>query len=130
MTQIDPAQERIISDVRQWIVQRLKTIRETRGFSQNQVAERMGVTVSRVCDLEKGINDYKVSTMLRAAWALGISPEVLMRGCPGFNSKLKRLDPVVIAPASQLVEALVAAGLEDRKAQSLIQGILHDAGNP
>lgn len=85
----------------------------------------MGVCFSRVSDLELGANDYKVSTMLRAAYALGISPEALLKGCPDFSKgKSKKQDPVIVIQQSKLLEKLKAAGVPDSRASSVVQSLV------
>ncbi len=85
--EIDREQEQLIEKARDWIIDRIKTLRLARGYTQAQVAKKMGVHWTRVSDLELGRNDYKVSTMLRAAYALGVTAEALLRGCPGLGSR-------------------------------------------
>lgn len=121
--EIDEKQERLISEARTWIVRRIRSIREARGYTQTQVAKKMGVCFSRVSDLELGANDYKVSTMLRAAYALGISPEALLKGCPNFSKgrSKKNEDPVIVVQQSDLLLKLKSAGLNDSRASAVVQ---------
>lgn len=123
--EINEKQETLISEARTWIVRRIRSIREARGYTQTQVANKMGVCFSRVSDLELGANDYKVSTMLRAAYALGISPEALLKGCPDFSKgKSKKQDPVIVIQQSKLLEKLKAAGVSDSRASSVVQSLV------
>lgn len=125
MAEIDPEQEKIIAEAREWIVRRIRAIRELRGYTQTQVADKMGITFSRVSDLEKGLNDYKVSTMLRAAHALGVTAEQLIKGCPEFHrGRSKKPEPIVIVPSEKLVEVLKEEGLTPKRAEAVVQSLL------
>lgn len=125
--EVKPEQDRIISEARTWIVRRIKSIREARGYTQTQVAKKMGVSFSRVSDLELELHDYKISTMLRAAHALGVTPEALLRGCPdSLRGRHNRSEPMIIVSQSRLVELLQKEGLSQARADSLAQSLALD----
>ena len=127
MAEIDPHQEEIIAEARSWIIRGIRAIREARGFTQTQVADKMGISFSRVSDLESGINDYKVSTMLRAAYALGVTAEALIRGCPDFvRGRAKKPESIVIVPFERLVQVLRDEGMTPKRADSVARGLLVD----
>ncbi len=52
---------------------RLRTRRRQLGFSQNDLAERLGVSFQQVQKYERGANRVAASTLLLAAQALGTS---------------------------------------------------------
>jgi DNA-binding XRE family transcriptional regulator len=59
--------------------ERLKRLRELRGFSQSELARRAGVTHPVISDLERGVRqDMTVSTAKKLAAALGVSLEMLV----------------------------------------------------
>jgi transcriptional regulator with XRE-family HTH domain len=61
------------------IGERLKRLRELRGFSQNELAKRAGVSHPVISDLERGVRaDLTVSTAKKLAAALGVSLEMLV----------------------------------------------------
>lgn len=127
MSEIDPEQEVIIEKARDWIIDRIKILRLARGYTQGQVTKKMGVHWTRVSDLELGRNDYKVSTMLRAAYALGVTAEALLRGCPGMgNRRATSSDPLVIVSADLLKTRLTEAGLAPRAAASLVESLVRE----
>lgn len=53
----------------------LKALREARGLSQQQLAEKAGVSISVLFQIEQGRKkDPKLSTLVSLAEGLGISP--------------------------------------------------------
>jgi transcriptional regulator with XRE-family HTH domain len=125
--EIDPKQDKIISEARTWIAKRIRSIREARGYTQPQVAKKMGIGFTRISDLELAQHDYKVSTMLRAAYALGVTPEALLRGCPdALRGRSKKSEQMVIVTASRLSEALEKECLSPSRAETLVQSLLLD----
>lgn len=59
------------------IGQRIRAIRESRGLSQDRLADRMGTNRNAVSRHEKGENDMSVGTFFQYAEALEISPQAL-----------------------------------------------------
>lgn len=60
--------------------------------------------------------------MLRAAYALGVTAEALIRGCPDFGrGRTKKPEPMIIVPSEKLVQILKAEGLSPKKAESIAQ---------
>ena len=58
---------------------RIKTLRETSGLSQQEVAERGDLSVSLVAKLEQGKKaDPRASTLLALAKALAVTPGTLL----------------------------------------------------
>lgn len=57
----------------------LLTIRERRGFQQQNVARQVSTTRSHLSRMEKGGGDPRLSMMIRISTVLRISPIVLMR---------------------------------------------------
>lgn len=59
---------------------RLEALRKKQGLSQRDVAERMGLTQTRVSQIESSdIGTLKTDTLRRYATALGLELEVSMR---------------------------------------------------
>ena len=58
---------------------RLKEYRRDRGFSQEDLAERLGVSRQAVSKWETGTSDPSTSNLLALAKLYGISPEELLR---------------------------------------------------
>lgn len=56
----------------------IKTMREKRGYSLNQLAQQAGITKSHVWELEKGTSyNPRIDTLARIAVALDVSPQGL-----------------------------------------------------
>jgi transcriptional regulator with XRE-family HTH domain len=53
---------------------RLKTLRERRGMTQEQLAKKSGVGRSHLARLETGRQDPTLSTLEKLAKALGVKP--------------------------------------------------------
>lgn len=51
---------------------KLKQLRETKGFSQNELSKRSGVTQSNISRIESGEHSPKIGTLQKLAIALGI----------------------------------------------------------
>src|SRR5262245_17916555 len=63
---------------------RIKALREQRGLLQKQVAEKAGLTASKVSQIESGRMTPSLRTLGRLAEAFGISiPELLEPSAPG-----------------------------------------------
>jgi transcriptional regulator with XRE-family HTH domain len=58
---------------------KMRSLREKGGLSQSELARRMGVRPSYVCDLESGRRvGFWSGTLLRVSRALGVAPAVLV----------------------------------------------------
>ena len=108
-----------VADVRQWVADRMRSIREARGITQRQLAKGMDVHFTRVSDFELNRSDFKLSTVLRAAAAMGTNLEQVFRGCPSWKGKRSDDDVVVISQA-ELREALKAEGVPAAAAKKVI----------
>jgi len=58
--------------------QKLRAIRKANGITQEQMAERMGITQPSYCSLENGRFAPIIGTIEKAALALGVKPEELL----------------------------------------------------
>lgn len=56
----------------------LRTVRESRGMTQAQLAEACAMNQSYVARLESGAGDAKISTLRKLADALGVPVAVLV----------------------------------------------------
>ena len=54
--------------------------RANRGLSQTQVSKRSGVHVTEVSRIERGLREPKLSTIVRLAHALEVTPAQLLDG--------------------------------------------------
>lgn len=122
--EVDPHQAQIVSGAREWIANRIRDVRLARGITQRELSNRMEIHFSRICDLERNTTDYKISTLLRAAWGLGISLEDLVKGCPGWKSRAAKQKSMVIIEYQDLYDRLVAEGISPQKASRLCDTLL------
>lgn len=51
--------------------ERLRTARQTAGLTQEELAERAGIDRPAVSEIERGLRDARLSTLLRIESALG-----------------------------------------------------------
>jgi len=63
------------------LADRVKIARERRGWSQSELAQRLGMTRPQLCNLEHGqTRNLTAMTLYRLAKALGVSMEWLWTG--------------------------------------------------
>lgn len=56
----------------------LRTLRQSAGLSRTQLAARAGIALSTLYLLEDDLSDTRVSTLLKVAHALGVTPDQLL----------------------------------------------------
>lgn len=125
--EVDPKQSKLIQTQKAWIADRIRAVRNSRGITQQELANRMDVHFTRVSDLEGNSTDFKISSLLRAAHALNIQMEEFMKGCPGWNKPGRTASkdrPVVVVAMDSLVAALQKAGLSEAKARQAVEGLV------
>lgn len=86
--------------------ERIKEIRETKGLTQDQLAEKAGISKGFLSDVEHNNKNLSSQGLLRIANALGASVDYLLRG---ESQEFTDNKPVVIPPA--LSEAAGDVGL-------------------
>jgi transcriptional regulator with XRE-family HTH domain len=57
---------------------RLKDARQKRGFTQQELASKAGLTQAAIAHIENGKRNYSVSSLKRLAEALQVSPNSLL----------------------------------------------------
>lgn len=70
--------------------QHLRSLRKARGLSQAQLAERLGVTQSRIASLEKNASSVSLDHLHKVLAALGV--ELVLRETEVVESGLTRPD--------------------------------------
>jgi transcriptional regulator with XRE-family HTH domain len=63
-----------------YIGDRLKALRIERALTQEELAEKAGVTRNTVARLERGENEPHMPTVRKLAGALGVHPRALTKG--------------------------------------------------
>lgn len=67
-------------DVRKKFGKRLRALREERGWSQEEFADRAGLHRTYVSAVERGVRNPTLSVLERLAKALGISITAMLQG--------------------------------------------------
>lgn len=67
------------------VILRIKDAREIAGYSQKELAERIGVAPNTFCGYEKGLHDPKSNLLVKIAETCGVSTDFLLGICE--NSK-------------------------------------------
>lgn len=69
------------------IGERCRRARETAGYTQEQLAERIGVSTQFLSDAERGVTGMSVSTIIKLCQILSISTDFLLLGQNSDNSE-------------------------------------------
>lgn len=84
------------------IGERCRRARETAGYTQEQLAERIGVSTQFLSDAERGVTGMSVSTIIKLCQILSISTDFLLLGQDTANNaesplsiftRIQRLSP-------------------------------------
>jgi transcriptional regulator with XRE-family HTH domain len=70
------------SDELKELGRRVRELRHVRGWTQTELAARMGVKQSAIGKIERGESDIPVTALTRLADALGVAPGSLLRRPP------------------------------------------------
>jgi transcriptional regulator with XRE-family HTH domain len=92
---------------------RIKQIRQQRGYSQEQFAEKLGIAPRTLCGIELGKNFFTADTLEKILEALEITPQDLFR----INH---------LQPQEDLVEDIIASvkRIKDREKIEIIYKII------
>ena len=66
-------------DIKKQIGARIKKLRQIRGYSQEQFAEKIGIAPRTLCGIEIGKNFFKADTLEKILEVLSITPEDLFK---------------------------------------------------
>lgn len=124
--EVKPEELKRVEHVKLWLCSRLRELRHAKGYTQDEVGQRMGGLIkTRISDFEHCVSDYKFSTVARYAAAIGVPLERVFRGCPGWIQRRVKVDDeaVVIVRQGHLVEKLVSCGVSPAKARSLAKSL-------
>lgn len=84
------------------IGERCRSARETAGYTQEQLAERIGVSTQFLSDAERGVTGMSVNTIIKLCQILSISADYLLLGQDSANkeenslsicTRIQRLSP-------------------------------------
>ena len=92
-----------------WLVTRMRSLREARGVTQAHLGAKMKIGHTRISDLENRNNDFKFRTLARYCMGLGIELNKLFAGCPGWG---KTAEPVYLVSRKKMEEILASSTSE------------------
>lgn len=101
--------------LQQYVGARMRALREARGWTQQQVASRVGLTSKYISEIERGLRDLPLSTLQRVvedgldAVLVEVLPPARVRADPGAEDKLARLVGAWPRSDHRALEALVEA---------------------
>lgn len=93
---------------------RIRKLRELRGFSQEKLAEALGITFQQIQKYENGTNRAGASRLYQLGKALNVAPAVFFEGYP----------PCVRQPNSGERDILSLSDLEGRDALRLVRAFV------
>ena len=98
--------------------EKIKLIREAKGLTQEQVAEKLGISSTAYGNIERGNNDPKLSKLEKIAEILGIKlPELVdssENGILNINFKNKQRD-VYLGSSTELEKQQLIIELKDKE---------------
>lgn len=85
-----------MSDITVWVGNRIRSLRQSRGWTQEALAEYAELHVSYVATLEKGKKNASIEVISRIAAAFGITlAEFFTSAVPGDSAAAGALEPRV-----------------------------------
>lgn len=68
------------------LAQRIRAFRKLKGFTQNELAERLDVSIAVLGSIERGTRKADTKMILKISETLGIDPEELAPAMPSLRS--------------------------------------------
>ncbi len=94
------------------VLQRLRMLRRGRGFSQHELAQRLGISQNAYCRIENGKRELTVARLIAITQALGVAPGELLGGDGVPSALLPERMPI---HANGSVDGQLAAGAKRSK---------------
>ena len=100
-------------NIKKQLGQRIKQLRQSKGFSQEQFAERVGIATRTLCGIEIGRSFFTADTLEKILEVLEITPQDLFR----INH---------LQPQEDLVEEIISSvkNIKDREKIEIIYKII------
>ncbi len=92
------------------IGKRIKTAREKKGLTQEQLAEILGVTPNHISEIERGISGLSIPSLMGINQHLDISADYILYGrliedsSNPIHAKLKELSPSQTLAVEKMIE--------------------------
>lgn len=107
---------------------RLRDLRAERRLTQQQLAERLGVTFQQVQKYERGVNRVAASRLHQAAVALDVTVADFLPGLSGFPSQNTALDRLASTPSGAAL-AIAWDALDRAERDAVLTVVLGLAGD-
>ncbi len=95
------------------IGERIKSAREKKGLTQEQLAEMLGLTSKHISEIERGVSGLSLPALMKMNQYLGTSADYILYGKvaeedsnPVYH-KLKRLSPEQILVVEKMIDIFV-----------------------
>ena len=99
-------------DVPKRLGRRVSSFRTTRGYTQEQLAERCGFTSKFISEVERGLVNVPIVTLAKIGNALGVSLSELTLGVDGGMPNVAREGGAIYAGRSRAEQTAIAKLLE------------------
>ena len=92
---------------------RIRTAREAMGYTREQFAEKLDVSVSYLAELERGRTGFSVKTLVKACGILGLSADYVLfgeerDGDAALLDKIRRIDSRYLPLLDSVITELLA----------------------
>jgi transcriptional regulator with XRE-family HTH domain len=77
-----PQQTQYAQNLKDWIPERIKTLRKEYGWTQAEMAGKAGLPQTRITDAEAGNWGHTIASLAKLLVALDISPSHFFTGAP------------------------------------------------
>lgn len=64
------------------LAQRIRAFRKLKGFTQNELAEQMGISITILGSIERGVRKPDAKIIIKISEALGVDPDELAPSTP------------------------------------------------
>lgn len=98
-----------MSDYKQAMGLRIKQQRKLKHYTQEQIAEHLGVSVKHFSEVERGLTGLSIENLIKLSNILDITIDYLVKGVPfeeKWNSTLERMKTVPDDKISTLKEII------------------------
>jgi len=85
---------------------RIAALRRQAGFSQAELAQRLGISASAVGMYEQGRREPAADLLVALADIFGVSVDYLLTGRPGTEQELQKADQTVLSSMAELERKL------------------------
>jgi transcriptional regulator with XRE-family HTH domain len=114
--------------------EKIKTIRELRGFSQEHIADKLGIAQNTYSKIERGHTKLSADTLTKVAKLLGISPVDILSNQPALinfeaNQGKQNITGTenFLAYERELVQKIIASKDDEiQHLEDIITGLLKD----